>query len=146
MVTQAPRSSKLVSGEFGTCHSINMLNSSSNASSLSRERYYQGETSYLEVIENQRQEFEARLSYSANYRDLLNSHISLYKALGGGWISQAEMDKFAQQLADEKGVEVSEINKDSLFYSGQVVDLALTKEEEKARKEAKKQARKKERE
>jgi len=33
----------------------------SNASSLSRQRYYQGVTSYLEVIENQRQEFEAQL-------------------------------------------------------------------------------------
>ena len=40
------------------------LGAAENASSLSRARYYQGVTSYLEVIENQRQEFEARLSYS----------------------------------------------------------------------------------
>mgnify|MGYP000010555687 CR=1 FL=1 len=43
------------------------------------ERYNKGVTSYLEVIENQRQEFEARLSYSENYQRLLSPQF--YKAL-----------------------------------------------------------------
>jgi multidrug efflux system outer membrane protein len=45
-----------------------MLVAARNASFLSRERYYQGVTSYLEVIENQRVEFDARLAYSENYQ------------------------------------------------------------------------------
>ncbi|GAB1309558.1 efflux transporter outer membrane subunit [Urechidicola sp. KH5] len=116
-----------------------------NASYLSRERYYQGVTSYLEVIENERQEFDARLAYSENYQKILSAYVYLYKSLGGGWISQSEIDKYAQQLADDQGVDISQIDKDSLFYDGQIIDLVLTKEEEKARKEAKKAQRKMER-
>lgn len=123
-----------------------MLTASESASNLSMQRYYMGATSYLEVIENQRQEFEAKLSYSANYQQLLTSYIFLYKSLGGGWISYDEIDKYAQQLADEQGVDVSTIQKDSLQYKGQIVDLVLSKEEEQARKDAKKALRKKEKE
>ena len=122
-----------------------MLTASESASDLSRQRYYMGATSYLEVIENQRQEFEARLSYSENYQQLLNSYVKLYRSLGGGWISQEEIDKYAQQLADDQGVEVTEISKDSLQYNGQVVDLVLSKEEVQARNDAKKVQRKQER-
>jgi multidrug efflux system outer membrane protein len=115
-----------------------MLDAASNASNLSRERYYQGVTSYLEVIENQGVEFDARLAYSENYQRLLTSYVFLYKSLGGGWVSPEELDKYTQQLADEQGVDVSTINKENLFYDGQIVDLYLTPEEKKARKEAKK--------
>ena len=107
-----------------------MLDAASNASKLSRERYYQGVTSYLEVIENQGVEFDVRLAYSENYQRLLTSYVYLYKSLGGGWISPKELDKYAQQLADEQGVDVSTINKEELFYDGQIVDLHLTPEEE----------------
>ena len=70
----------------------------------------------------------------------------LYKSLGGGWISPEELDKYTQQLADEQGVDVSTINKEELFYDGQVVDLHLTPEEKQERKAAKKAQRKAERE
>lgn len=123
-----------------------MVKAAENASYLSRERYYQGVTSYLEVIENQRQEFDARLAYSENYQRLLNSYIYLYRSLGGGWLSQEEIDKYAQQVADQQDVDVNTIDKDSLYYNGQVVDLILTKEEKQARKEAQKAQRKAERE
>jgi len=122
-----------------------MLAAASNASYLSRERYYQGVTSYLEVIENQRQEFDSRLQYSENYQQLLSSYINLYKSLGGGWVSQNEIDTYAQQLADEQEVDVSEIDKDSLFYAGQIVDLVLTPEQKQAKKDAAKAQRKMER-
>ena len=121
------------------------LRAANNASYLSSRRYIEGVTSYLEVIENQRQEFDAELSYSDNFQSLLNAHVKLYKSLGGGWISQAEIDKYAQQLADEQEVDVSTIDKDSLFYAGQIVDLVLSEEEEQARKDAKKAQRKLER-
>jgi len=118
----------------------------SNASSLSRHRYYQGVTSYLEVIENQRQEFEAELSYSENYQRLLNGYISLYKALGGGWVTEAELQKYAEQLAQEQNVPVNQIDQDSLYYAGQIVDYYLTPEQEQQRKEQRKALREAERE
>jgi len=123
-----------------------MLKAAKNASYLSRERYYQGVTSYLEVIENQRQEFDSQLQFTQNYQELLTSYISLYKSLGGGWVSQEELDTYAQQLADEQNVDVSEINKDSLFYTGQIVNLVLTPEQKQAKKDADKAQRKLERE
>lgn len=123
-----------------------MLDAATNASYLSRERYYQGVTSYLEVIENQRVEFDARLAYAENYQRLLTSYVFLYKSLGGGWISGQEIDKYAQQLADEQGVDVSTIDKNDLFYNGQIVDLYLTKEEKQAKKEKKKAQRRSEKE
>jgi len=64
----------------------------SNAERLSFERYNMGVTSYLEVLENQRYSFEAALLFSETYQKLLNAYISLYKALGGGWISEEEMN------------------------------------------------------
>ena len=124
----------------------NMLNAASNASYLSRERYYQGITSYLEVIENQRQEFDAKLSYSENYQRLLNAYVSLYKALGGGWISQKEIDKYAQQIVGEENININSIDKDTLSYQGQITDLNLTPEQKQARKEKERVQRKLEKE
>ena len=122
------------------------LRAAANASSLSRQRYYQGVTSYLEVIENQRQEFEARLSYSENYQRLLSAYIGLYKSLGGGWITEAEIEKYATQLAEEQNVDVSEIDQDSLYYAGQLVDYYLTPEQEQQRKEQRKELNRQEKE
>ena len=122
-----------------------MLDAAGNASKLSYERYYQGVTSYLEVIENQRQEFEAELQYSRNYQDLLISYVNLYQSLGGGWITPEEIDKYAEQVADEREVDVNTIDKDALIYQGQIVDYYLTPEQEKARKEKAKAQRKLER-
>ena len=70
----------------------------------------------------------------------------MYKSLGGGWVSQEEIDTYAQQLADEQNVDISKIDKDSLFYAGQIVDLVLTKEQKQAKKDAAKAQRKLERE
>jgi len=123
-----------------------MLEAASNASFLSRERYYQGVTSYLEVIENQRVEFDARLAYSENYQNLLNAYVNLYKSLGGGWVTEEELNKYAKQRAEEQNVDVNTIDKDSLNYQGQIVDLNLTPEQKQAKKEADKAQRKLEKE
>jgi multidrug efflux system outer membrane protein len=53
--------------------------------SLSYIRYEEGSTTYLEVLEQQRQSFSAQLELSTTKLNLLNSYIFLYKALGGGW-------------------------------------------------------------
>jgi len=73
-----------------------------NAEILSYERYNKGETSYLEVLESQRQSFEAQLVRSQTKANLLNAYVSLYKSLGGGWLSPEEEKAFqaAQQQAD----------------------------------------------
>lgn len=123
-----------------------MVNAANNASYLSRERYYQGVTGYLEVIENQRVEFDARLAYSENYQRLLTSYVGLYKSLGGGWISQEEIDKYAQKIADDQDVDVNTIDKNALYYNGQAVDLMLTPEEKQAKKAEQKAQRKADRE
>lgn len=77
-----------------------------NAEYLSGERYDKGQTSYLEVLESQRQSFDAQLQYTQTQRELLDAHISLYKALGGGWLSpeeeQAFLDAQAQEEANNK--------------------------------------------
>jgi multidrug efflux system outer membrane protein len=62
-----------------------------NANVLSLDRYDQGVTSYLEVLETERQYFSAELEYSQLYQEHLNSYVRLYKALGGGWMTPEEM-------------------------------------------------------
>lgn len=67
---------------------------------LSFERYNQGVTSYLEVLENQRAAFKAELIYSQTYQDLLSAYVKLYKVLGGGWLSEDEL-KASQENQEE---------------------------------------------
>jgi multidrug efflux system outer membrane protein len=62
-----------------------------NASALSHERYDGGVTSYLEVLDSERSKFDAELAAAQTYQQYLNAYVFLYKALGGGWISQEEM-------------------------------------------------------
>ena len=52
---------------------------------LSQARYDNGYTSYLEVIVMQTNLFDAQLLESTTLQQKLNSIVSLYKALGGGW-------------------------------------------------------------
>ncbi len=61
-----------------------------NAAKLSIMRYDKGVTSYLEVLETERSAFNAELLLSEIDQKLLSSYVSLYKALGGGWISAEE--------------------------------------------------------
>jgi multidrug efflux system outer membrane protein len=59
-----------------------------SASKLSFARYNGGVTSYLEVLESDRSLFRAELLVSSTTRQELVSIISLYKALGGGWLTE----------------------------------------------------------
>jgi multidrug efflux system outer membrane protein len=60
-----------------------------SASFLSRRRYMDGVTSYLEVLDTERSLFNAELAQSNTQERYLASIVQLYKALGGGW--QAEV-------------------------------------------------------
>jgi len=65
---------------------------------LSYVRYNEGATTYLEVLEQQRQSFSSQLELVTARVNLLNSYILLYKALGGGWLSPEEEKAYLQQL------------------------------------------------
>lgn len=62
------------------------LNAAQSASDLSWARYNGGVTSYLEVLDSDRSLFDAQLAASQIRRRELVSIVSLYKALGGGWV------------------------------------------------------------
>lgn len=53
-------------------------------------RYLEGEVDYLNVLDAQRSLFDAQLSNIQARADSLNSVVSLYAALGGGWIDDAD--------------------------------------------------------
>lgn len=61
-----------------------------NAQFLSQQRYDKGVTSYLEALESQRQAFESQLLLASVRRQLLQNHVLLYRALGGGWPTEQE--------------------------------------------------------
>ena len=52
---------------------------------LANIRYRGGVASYLEVLDSERQLFDAELGLIATRRDELLAVVRLYKALGGGW-------------------------------------------------------------
>jgi multidrug efflux system outer membrane protein len=64
---------------------------------LAHVRYEEGSTTYLEVLEQQRQSFSAQLDLLANRLNIVNSYILLYKALGGGWLTPEEQQEFLEQ-------------------------------------------------
>lgn len=115
----------------------NHMRAAQNAEILSYERYNKGVTSYLEVLETQKQSFQAQLEYSRVYQELLSYYINLYKSIGGGWLSEEEV----------KGAE--ENNKIFEEYIIPYHDLPpkerrqVQKEQRKKEKEAKKAAKNK---
>ena len=67
-----------------------------NANKLSRERYNQGVSSYLEVLETERRLFSTELSQSETRQLFLNAYVNLYKALGGGWVTATDREQLQQ--------------------------------------------------
>jgi multidrug efflux system outer membrane protein len=57
---------------------------------LARLRYEGGYTSYIEVLDAERSLFNAQLVYAQTQGTELSSFVSLYKAMGGGWVVKAE--------------------------------------------------------
>ena len=55
------------------------------AAELAMGRYEGGVSSYLEVLDAQRQLFDSQLNLATTVRDELTSLVQLYRALGGGW-------------------------------------------------------------
>jgi len=57
---------------------------------LARLRFEGGYTSYIEVLDAERSLFNAQLSYAQTQGVVFTSAVSLYKAMGGGWVIDAE--------------------------------------------------------
>jgi len=92
-----------------------------NAARLSQARYDGGVVDYLEVIDSERTYFEAELEESSVRRAALTSYIRLYKALGGGWSEEEEV---------EEGEEDEKERADEAEADAQKPDEAETQPEE----------------
>ena len=55
---------------------------------LQRMRYRGGVVSYLEVLDAERQFFDAEIELARAKLDQLRAYVELYRALGGGWSDQ----------------------------------------------------------
>jgi multidrug efflux system outer membrane protein len=59
-------------------------------SRIARLRFDEGYTSYLEVLDAERSLFNAQLSYSQTQGAIFQSLVNVYKAMGGGWVIEAD--------------------------------------------------------
>jgi multidrug efflux system outer membrane protein len=57
---------------------------------LAQLRYDNGYTSYIEVLDAERNLFEAEVAQTQTMSNVYVSLVNLYKAMGGGWVAQAE--------------------------------------------------------
>jgi multidrug efflux system outer membrane protein len=67
---------------------------------LARMRYDEGVTSYLEVLDAERSLFNVELLLTAGQNAVFRSLISIYKAMGGGWVEKAEEGVSAQPVME----------------------------------------------
>jgi multidrug efflux system outer membrane protein len=61
------------------------VKATTEATKLALARYEGGVSGYLEVLDAQRQQYDAQLNLANAVRDELTSVVQLYRALGGGW-------------------------------------------------------------
>ena len=64
------------------------VKSTTNAARLAMLRYEGGVSSYLEVLDAQRRQFDSSNNLVQSRRNELVSVVQLYKSLGGGWQEQ----------------------------------------------------------
>jgi multidrug efflux system outer membrane protein len=67
---------------------------------IARLRFDEGYTSYLEVLDAERSLFNAQLSYAQTQGTIFQSLVNIYKAMGGGWVVEA--DKFTGLAGEQK--------------------------------------------
>ena len=68
-----------------------LVRASSKYLKLAYVMYENGEASYLDFLDAERQLFDAELTLSQTIRDQLVSMVTVYKALGGGWNTKADL-------------------------------------------------------
>jgi multidrug efflux system outer membrane protein len=57
---------------------------------MARLRYDEGYVSFIEVLDAERSLFNAEIEYTRTQAVLFQALVNLYKAMGGGWVVQAE--------------------------------------------------------
>ncbi len=65
---------------------------------LSRLQFEAGTSNYLQVLDADRSLFSGRLAFNQTTFDLLTAIVSVYKSMGGGWVTEADK----RNLPDEK--------------------------------------------
>ena len=81
----------------------NQVDALTSTAELARLQFDQGRVDYLQVLDAERSLFSAELEMVQKEIDLLGSLISVYKAMGGGWIAQA--DRLGSQTGTNSGTE-----------------------------------------
>jgi multidrug efflux system outer membrane protein len=79
-----------------------------NANQHVLRRYETGYSSYFEVVDAQRDLFDAELQLVSAYRNNLVSLVQLYKALGGGWGGPTQDAKDASHMSQAGDVRSKE--------------------------------------
>ncbi len=81
-------------------HQVNTL---ATYARLARVRYENGYTSYIEVLDAERNLFNTQVSYTQTQNVVYASLVNLYKAMGGGWVTEADrmVPKDAAQVAPQ---------------------------------------------
>jgi multidrug efflux system outer membrane protein len=57
---------------------------------LSRLQFEAGTSNYLQVLDADRSLFSGRLAFNQTKFDLLTTIVSVYKSMGGGWVTEAD--------------------------------------------------------
>lgn len=67
---------------------------------FARLRYDNGYTSYIEVLDAERSLFDAELNYTQTRGSVFTAMIDVYKATGGGWVTEA--DKLTATVSEKR--------------------------------------------
>ena len=72
---------------------IAAVNSSQLALELANERYHNGLTMFLDVLQTQEALYQAQRNLADSQAQMAVDLVALYKALGGGWQNQSSVNK-----------------------------------------------------
>lgn len=68
---------------------------------LARLRYQEGEVDYLNVLDAERQLFDAQLNLATSQGNNFNAVVQLYNALGGGWVYEVDAIALSAQCCED---------------------------------------------
>jgi multidrug efflux system outer membrane protein len=91
---------------------------------LSNMRYRGGVTAYLEVLDTDRQFFDAQLGLAQAQRDEVLALVALYRALGGGWVETAPAEAEPGAPPPEPGAPAAETTSTATAWASGPSDAA----------------------
>ncbi len=121
---------------------VNRIKSLGTYARLSRMRFNEGISSYIEVLDSERALFSAELDHAQTHGQLLGSIVHIYKALAGGWLDKAAANSFQPMYPADKIKQKDREKREK----EQIKYLEKKKEAEKKEQEKKKKAEQKEEE